>query len=110
MGIFAQTESEIFGVINRDGLRVVKQAKGSTTHYIFEGTEVIYEKRLSNKRARSYVFSLGKHLDPTRQKNAVKYGGGKPIIVDKNGNVLDGHHRLNDAIQNGRAVDVQIGY
>jgi len=49
-------------------------------------------------------------LDPKRQKDAVKYGGDKPIIVDRNGNVLDGHHRLNDAIQNGRAVDVQIGY
>ncbi len=49
-------------------------------------------------------------LDSNRQKNAVKYGGDKPIIVDRNGNVLDGHHRLNDAIQNGRAVDVQIGY
>ncbi|MHB8064410.1 MAG: RHS repeat-associated core domain-containing protein, partial [Ruminiclostridium sp.] len=50
------------------------------------------------------------NLDPQRQKNAVKYAGDKPIIVDRNGNVLDGHHRLNDAIKNGRAVDVQIGY
>lgn len=49
-------------------------------------------------------------LDPIRQKNAVKHAGDKPIIVDRNGNVLDGHHRLNDAIQNGRDVDVQIGY
>ncbi len=49
-------------------------------------------------------------LDPIRQKNAIKYAGDKPIIVDRNGNVLDGHHRLKDAIQNGRAVDVQIGY
>jgi len=49
-------------------------------------------------------------LDPNRQKNAVKYAGDKPIIVDRNGNVLDGHHRLNDAIKNGSAVDVQIGY
>ncbi|WP_041714958.1 hypothetical protein [Acetivibrio clariflavus] len=49
-------------------------------------------------------------LDPIRQKNAVKHAGDKPIIVDRKGNVLDGHHRLNDAIQNGRAVDVQIGY
>ncbi len=49
-------------------------------------------------------------LDPKRQKDAVKYAGDKPIIVDRNGNVLDGHHRLNDAIKNGRAVDIQIGY
>ncbi|RXE57502.1 ParB N-terminal domain-containing protein [Acetivibrio mesophilus] len=49
-------------------------------------------------------------LDPIRQKNAVKYAGDKPIIVDKNGKVLDGHHRLKDAIEKGRDVDVQIGY
>ena len=40
----------------------------------------------------------------------MKYGGDKPIIVDRNGKVLDGHHRLNDAIQNNRPVDVSIGY
>ena len=49
-------------------------------------------------------------LDPIRQKNAVKYAGDKPIIVDRKGNVLDGHHRLKDAIENSRAVDIQIGY
>ena len=49
-------------------------------------------------------------LDDFRMKNAVKYAGDKPIIVDKNGNVLDGYHRLKHAILNDRAVDVSIGY
>ena len=49
-------------------------------------------------------------LDDFRMQNAVKYGGNKPIIVDKYGNVLDGHHRLKHAILNDRAVDVSIGY
>lgn len=43
-------------------------------------------------------------------QNAVKYSGDKPIIVDKNGYVLDGHHRLQYAIKHNKAVDVFIGY
>ena len=49
-------------------------------------------------------------LDIQRMKNAIKYGGDKPIIVDANGRVLDGHHRLKYAIENNRAVDASIGY
>lgn len=49
-------------------------------------------------------------LDIQRMKNAIKYGGDKPIIVDANGKVLDGHHRLKYAIENNRAVDASIGY
>ncbi|MDF2804183.1 MAG: hypothetical protein K0S61_4088, partial [Anaerocolumna sp.] len=49
-------------------------------------------------------------LDNQRMKNAVKYGGDKPIIVDRNGTVLDGHHRLKYAITNNKAVDISIGY
>ncbi|WP_213414292.1 hypothetical protein, partial [Xylanibacillus composti] len=45
-----------------------------------------------------------------RVTNAVKHGGDKPIIVDRNGKILDGHHRVYDAIRKGRTVDVQIGY
>lgn len=45
-----------------------------------------------------------------RVANAVKHGGDKPIIVDRKGNILDGHHRVYDAIRNGRTVDIQIGY
>ncbi|NLW46515.1 MAG: hypothetical protein GXY86_04150 [Firmicutes bacterium] len=29
-----------------EGLRVVKKAKGETTHYVFEGTEPIFEKKI----------------------------------------------------------------
>ncbi|TCL54575.1 RHS repeat-associated protein [Hydrogenispora ethanolica] len=45
-----------------DGLRVVKKAKGETTHYIFEGTEPIFEKRIKQNQIRSYVYALGRHL------------------------------------------------
>jgi hypothetical protein len=45
-----------------DGLRQVKVANGVTTHYVFEGTESIFEKRISDSRVRSYVYALGKHL------------------------------------------------
>lgn len=49
-------------------------------------------------------------LSDMRMKNAVRYGGYKPIIVDNLGNVLDGHYRLKFAIKNNKAVDVSIGY
>ena len=49
-------------------------------------------------------------LDSQRMNNAVKYAGDKPIVVNKNGVVLDGHHRLKYAIMNNKAVDVTIGY
>ena len=49
-------------------------------------------------------------LDPTRMKNAVKYASNKPIIVDRNGNVFDGHHRLRFAIEHNKPIDVSIGY
>ncbi|MCL2421504.1 MAG: hypothetical protein FWD03_06565 [Defluviitaleaceae bacterium] len=49
-------------------------------------------------------------LDPRRQQSAVRHGGDHTIIVDRTGKVLDGNHRLNDALQNNRPVDIQIGY
>ena len=49
-------------------------------------------------------------LDPARVKNAVEFAGDRPIIVDKNGYVLDGHHRLQYAIENNQAVDISVGY
>ncbi|MCL6592280.1 MAG: peptidoglycan DD-metalloendopeptidase family protein, partial [Firmicutes bacterium] len=45
-----------------EGLRVVRKARGETTHYVFEGTEPIYEKNVTTGKARSYVFALGKHI------------------------------------------------
>ena len=45
-----------------EGLRVVKKAKGETTHYVFEGTEPVFEKKISSGKIKSYVYALGKHL------------------------------------------------
>lgn len=45
-----------------EGLRVVKQAAGKKIHFVFEGTEPIFEKRITENKIRSYVYSLGKHL------------------------------------------------
>ena len=45
-----------------DGLREVKRGSSGTIHYVFEGTEPIFEKRISDGRIRSYVYALGKHL------------------------------------------------
>jgi RHS repeat-associated protein len=44
------------------GLRVVKRAGGETTHYVFEGDEPIFEKKVSSGKIRSYIYALGKHL------------------------------------------------
>ncbi len=45
-----------------DGLRQVKRGSTGTIHYVFEGTEPIFEKRISDSRIRSYIYALGKHL------------------------------------------------
>ena len=45
-----------------DGLREVKRANGVTTHYVFEGTEPIFEKKIETNTVKSYVYALGKHL------------------------------------------------
>ena len=48
-----------------EGFRVVKKTHGETIHYVFEGTEPIFEKRITfegNATIRSYVYALGKHL------------------------------------------------
>ncbi len=45
-----------------EGLRVVKKAKGETTHYVFQGTEPIFEKKISASKTKSYVYALGKYL------------------------------------------------
>ncbi len=48
--------------------------------------------------------------DANGNRSAVKYAGDKPIIVDKAGNVLDGHHRLRFAIENNKPVNISEGY
>jgi RHS repeat-associated protein len=45
-----------------EGLRVVKKAKGVTTHYVFEGTEPIFEKKITTRKIKSYVYAVGKYL------------------------------------------------
>ncbi len=45
-----------------EGLRVVKKANGATTHYVFQGTEPIFEKKIGTGKAKSYVYALGKYL------------------------------------------------
>ena len=45
-----------------EGFRVIRRARGETTHYVFEGTEPIFEKNITAGKQRSYVFALGKHL------------------------------------------------
>lgn len=49
-------------------------------------------------------------LDDKRLKDAIKYGSDKSIIVDRNGKVLDGNHRLKYALDNNKSVDITIGY
>jgi RHS repeat-associated protein len=44
------------------GLRVVKKAHGETVHYVFQGTEPIYEKNVTKGKVKSYVYAFGKHL------------------------------------------------
>jgi YD repeat-containing protein len=45
------------------GLRVVRDKPGGAkTHYVFEGTEVIFEKNISTGSIKSYVYAFGKHL------------------------------------------------
>ena len=81
-----------------DGLREVKRAAGVTTHYVFEGTEPIFEKRISDGRIRSYVYALGKHLARVDgvigDSNAKIYYyhtdqvGSVKVVTDKSGNVV----------------------
>lgn len=50
-----------------EGLRVVKRKYvngifSEKTHYVFEGTEPIFEKKIEQNKVKSYVYALGKHL------------------------------------------------
>ena len=47
-------------------------------------------------------------LSPQRIADAVKYGGDHAVIVGRTGRILDGHHRVADAILSGRAIDVFV--
>ena len=45
-----------------DGLREVKRGSAGTSHYVFEGTEPLFEKKISSGKIKSYIYALGKHL------------------------------------------------
>ena len=79
-------------------MRVVKRAKGETTHYVFEGTEPIFEKRINAGKAKSYVYALGKYLarvdgvigDPAAQKYFyhTDHAGSIRVVTDQSGKVV----------------------
>ena len=47
-------------------------------------------------------------LDPQRMADAIKYGGDHAVRVGRTGIIQDGHHRVADAIVNGRAIDIFV--
>ena len=47
-------------------------------------------------------------LDPKRMADAIKFGGDQSIRVGRTGIIQDGHHRVADAIKNGRAIDIFV--
>jgi RHS repeat-associated protein len=83
---------------NPEGLRVVKRAKGETTHYVFEGTEPLLEKKISSGKVKSYVYALGKYLarvdgvigDATAEiyYYHTDHEGSVRVITDQNGAVV----------------------
>jgi YD repeat-containing protein len=81
------------------GLRVVREKPiGAKTHYVFEGTEVIFEKNISTGNIKSYVYAFGKHLARVDGKigdtAAKKYFyhtdnlGSVKTVTDKDGKVV----------------------
>jgi len=47
-------------------------------------------------------------LNPKRIADAVKFGGDHAVIVSRSGIIQDGHHRVADAIKNGRVIDIFV--
>ena len=47
-------------------------------------------------------------LNPQRMANAVRFGGDQAVRVGRTGIIQDGHHRVADAIMNGRAIDIFV--
>ena len=81
-----------------DGLREVKRGSSGTIHYVFEGTEPIFEKRMKDEKVKSYVYALGKHLarvDGVIGDTTAKvyyyhtdYLGSVRVITDQSGKVV----------------------
>ncbi len=78
-----------------EGLRVVKRAKSETSHYVFEGTDPIFEKNITTGKIKSFIYALGKHLarvdGAIGDSNAKKYWyvtdhvGSIRAVTDKDG-------------------------
>ena len=78
---------------------MVKKAKGETTHYVFQGMEPIFEKKISTGKTKSYVYALGKYLarvdgvigDPEAQKYFyhTDHAGSIRVITDQAGEVVN---------------------
>jgi hypothetical protein len=47
-------------------------------------------------------------LNPSRLRDAAQYARDKAIEVTSNGTIRDGHHRVKNAIDAGRAVDTVV--
>lgn len=47
-------------------------------------------------------------LNKYRMASAVKYGSNHAVEVGLTGKIYDGHHRVADAINNGRAIDIYV--
>ena len=47
-------------------------------------------------------------LDPKRMADAIKFAGDQSVQVSRTGVIQDGHHRVADAIMNGRAIDIFV--
>jgi RHS repeat-associated protein len=85
------------------GVRAVKKVyqNGVNTdriHYVFEGTEPIFEKRISDSRVRSYIYALGRYLarvDGVIGDNQAKvyhyhadYAGSIKAVTDQAGRIV----------------------
>ncbi|MGE5607556.1 MAG: RHS repeat-associated core domain-containing protein [Bacteroidota bacterium] len=100
-----------------EGLRVVKRAKGETTHYVFEGTEPIFEKIITADKSKSYVYALGKYLarvdgvigDPEMKKYFyhTDHIGSIRVITDQAGQVVFNADYLAFGTQFGKDTDFE---
>ena len=80
------------------GMRVVKRAKGETTHYIYEGTEPIFEKKITSGERKSYIHAFGRYLarvdgiiDGTNEKTYfyhTDYRGSIRAVTDQSGKLV----------------------
>ena len=90
--------SAFFYYPNQFDFREVKRGSSGTIHYVFEGTEPIFEKNITSGKIKSYVYALGKHLarvDGVIGDSTAKvyyyhtdYLGSVRVITDESGKVV----------------------